>query len=91
VEIHLVVETKSTSTLAELDPDEQIKIKCAIRHFHALGIGINEPLLFQAPVDCLSTVVHEDPPPYGGDPGKMGFYAPKMNLGETLDQAIAKG
>lgn len=60
--IHLVVETKSTSVLADLDPDQQIKIKCAIRHFHALGIGINEALLFQAPVDRLSSVVQENPP-----------------------------
>ncbi len=89
VEIHLVVETKSTNVLAELDPDEQVKIKCAIRHFEALGVGINESLLFQAPVDRLSSVVNEDPTPYGGAPAKMGFYAPKMNLGETLDQATA--
>jgi type III restriction enzyme len=89
VEVHLVVETKSTSVLEELDPDEQVKIRCAIRHFHALGIGINEPLLFQAPVDRLNSVINEDPPPHGDPPTKTGFYAPKTNLHETLSQALA--
>ena len=89
VEIHLVVETKSTNVLAELDPDEQVKIKCAIRHFEALGVGINQPLLFRAPVDRLASVVGEDPASYPQDPTKMGFYAPKTNLAETLSQALA--
>jgi type III restriction enzyme len=88
VEIHLVVETKSTNVLAELDPDEQVKIRCAIRHFEALGVGINQPLLFRAPVDRLSNVVSEDPPLHNDTPA-MGFYAPKTNLGETLAQALA--
>ncbi len=88
VDIHLVVETKSTNVLAELDTDEQVKIKCAIRHFEALGVGVNKPLVFKAPVDRLSSVVREEPPTPAGTPAKMGFYAPKMNLGETLSQAL---
>ena len=85
VEIHLVVETKSTSVLAELDTDEQIKIKCAIRHFHALGVATNATLIYQAPVDRFSSVVNDE----ATGPPQMGFYAPKMNLGETLSQALA--
>jgi type III restriction enzyme len=88
VEIHLVVETKSTNLLAELDPDEQVKIRCAIRHFEALGVGINQPLLFRAPVDRLSSVVNDEPESHTEEPANMGFYAPKTNLAETLSQAL---
>lgn len=88
VEIHLVVETKSTSVLAELDSDEQIKIRCAIRHFHALGVNANSSLIFQAPVDRFSSTLGEDVPPLYGPP-PMGFYAPKTTFPETLSQALA--
>src|SRR5690606_13678835 len=35
IEIHLIVETKCTSSIDELTPEEQVKIRCAIKHFHA--------------------------------------------------------
>ncbi len=89
VEIHLVVETKSTSVMADLDTEEQIKIKCAIRHFHALGVNANTSLIYQAPVDRIGSVLKEDEAPYGGSPAAMGYFAPKTNLPETLSQALA--
>lgn len=89
VEIHLVVETKSTSVLAELDTEEQVKIKCAIRHFQALGVNANSSLIYQAPIDRFSNALKEDEKPYGGSPAAMGFFAPKTNLPETLAQALA--
>ncbi|MCX6872963.1 MAG: DEAD/DEAH box helicase family protein [Verrucomicrobia bacterium] len=89
LEVYLVVETKSYSSIEELDPDEQLKIRCAVRHFEALGVTTNQPLLFHAPVDRLSSVVSEEPAPAKPAPEPMGFYAPKTTLAETLTQALA--
>ncbi|NJK70873.1 MAG: hypothetical protein HC932_01210 [Thermales bacterium] len=32
------METKGSNDINDLRPDEQIKIKCAIKHFEALGL-----------------------------------------------------
>lgn len=37
--LYCIRETKGTTTLAELTPDEQGKVHCGKRHFDALGIG----------------------------------------------------
>jgi type III restriction enzyme len=89
VELHLVVETKSTDSLDALTPEEQIKIKCAIKHFDSLGISANTTLLYQAPTDRFDPNVREDEAPYGENPPSMGFYAPQDNFGATLKEATA--
>jgi len=89
VELHLVVETKSTDKLEELSADEQIKIRCAIQHFQALGIATNATLRYQAPVTRFNPKVEEEQAAYGGTPQPMGFYAPKSAFGPTLLQATA--
>ncbi len=47
---YFVIETKGTSELDKLKPDERMKIECAIRHFEALGIDS-----YFAPVDSTQT------------------------------------
>ena len=89
VEIHLVVETKSTDNIDELDADERMKILCAIRHFHALGISANTTLIYQAPITRFDANVHDDEVEYGGKPPAMGFFAPRDNFGATLQAATA--
>jgi len=92
VELHLVVETKSTNKIDELTPEEQIKIKCAIKHFHALGISANTTLLFQAPIDRFQQpVVNEGEAEYGSQPPSMGFFGPSDNFGATMQDATASG
>ena len=88
VELHLVVETKSTDTLEGLSAEEQLKIKCAIRHFAALGISANDTLLFKAPVSRFDPNLREDEVGYrAGSP--MGFFGPRQNFGATLQAATA--
>lgn len=88
IELHLVVETKSTEILEELSTEEQIKIRCAVKHFAALGIAANTSLLNKAPVKALSGDLSE------GDAGKYnagapgGFFAPRVGFGDTLDRAV---
>lgn len=89
VEIHLVVETKSTDSLDALTPEEQVKIKCAIRHFEALGISANTTLLYQAPVTRFDANVRDDVAEYGGKPAPAGFFAPQNNFGATLQLATS--
>lgn len=89
VEIHLVVETKSTDNIALLTSEEQVKIRCAIRHFHALGISANTTLLYKAPVSRFDSNVREDEAEYGGKPAPMGFFGPRDNFGATLQEATA--
>ena len=36
---YFVVETKGTSDIDQLKPDERMKIECAIKHFEALGVA----------------------------------------------------
>lgn len=47
---HFVVETKSTRNILDLTQDEQIKIKCAIKHFEALGIEPATNAKYLAPI-----------------------------------------
>jgi type III restriction enzyme len=47
---HFVVETKSTRNILDLTQDEQIKIKCAIKHFEALGIEPITNAKYLAPI-----------------------------------------
>jgi len=89
VEIHLVVETKSTDKLEELTPEEQVKILCAVKHFEALGISANTTLLFKAPVSRFDANLREDASEYRADPPAMGFFAPAENFGATLRKATA--
>ena len=88
VELHLVVETKSTDKLDELSAEEQIKIKCAIKHFQALGISANATLLFQAPVSRFDAHAREDDADYKTT-APMGFFGPRHNFGATLQAATA--
>ena len=90
IEIHLVVETKSTDRIEELTPEEQVKIRCAIKHFHALGISANTTLLYQAPVTRFDGTVREDAVEYGGKPLPAGFFAPQNNFGATLQLATSQ-
>lgn len=89
VEIHLVVETKATDNIDELPADERVKILCAIRHFHALGISANTSLLYQAPVSRFDANVREDGEEYRVGTPPMGFFAPRDNFGGTLQAATA--
>jgi type III restriction enzyme len=89
VEIHLVVETKSTDNIEELDADERMKILCAIRHFDALGISANTSLLYQAPVTRFDPNAREEEAPYGETSIAMGFFAPRDTFGSTLQAATA--
>lgn len=90
VELHIVVETKSTSKMEELTPEEQIKIKCAIKHFHALGISANTSLIYKAPIDRFDqTTMNEDEAEYGESPAAMGFFGPSDNFGATLQKATS--
>jgi type III restriction enzyme len=89
IEIHLVVETKSTDRLEELTPEEQVKIRCAIKHFHALGISANSTLLYQAPITRFDASVQEDSPEYAAAPPAMGFFAPRDTFGATLNLATS--
>ncbi len=88
VEIHLVVETKSTDRLEALSLEEQIKIRCAIRHFHALGISANTTLLFQAPVTRFDGMLREGAEP-AAEP-RAGFFAPSTNFSATLQAATTQ-
>ena len=50
---YFTIETKGTSNLDDLKPDERLKIECAIKHFEALGLQgylapINSPETFDA-------------------------------------------
>jgi type III restriction enzyme len=90
IEIHLVVETKSTENLDELDADERFKILCAIRHFHALGISANSTLLYQAPVTRFDASLREDSPEYGKESAPAGYFAPQNNFGATLQLATSR-
>lgn len=91
IEIHLVVETKSTSNIEELTPEEQVKIRCAIKHFDALGISANTTLLYQAPVARFDATFREDGPDYGGEtPLPGGFFAPQASFGATLQLATSE-
>ena len=91
VELHLVVETKSTDKLDNLSPEEKIKIKCAIKHFKSLGISANTTLIYQAPTDRFDPdiSVREDEAPYGDDAINMGFFAPTDNFGTTINDATS--
>ncbi len=89
VELHLVVETKSTDRLEQLSAEEQIKIRCAIQHFQALGIATNTTLRYQAPVSRFDPKVKEPKGDYRATPDPMGFFAPKNSFGQTLQQATA--
>lgn len=89
VEIHLVVETKATDNIDELPADERVKILCAIRHFHALGISANTSLLYQAPVSRFDANVREDGEEYRVGTPPMGFFAPRDHFGGTLQAATA--
>lgn len=90
VEIHLVVETKDTDNIEKLDADEQLKIRCAIKHFNALGISANTTLLYQAPVTRFDATLREDAAEYGGKPPSAGFFAPQNNFGATLQLATSQ-
>jgi len=89
VELHLVVETKSTDKLEQLSAEEQIKIRCAIQHFKALGISTNASLRYQAPVNRFNPQVDEEQADFGHTPEPMGFFAPKDRFGPTWQQATA--
>lgn len=89
LEIHLVVETKSTDSLEELTPEEQVKIKCAIKHFHSLGISANTTLIYQAPVTRFDAKVRDEEGNYAAEPPSMGFFAPRNNFGATLQDATS--
>jgi type III restriction enzyme len=57
-EFHFVVETKGTDNLDDdkkLRPGERIKIKCAVKHFKALGIAGNGDINFEAPIQHYET------------------------------------
>lgn len=89
VELHLVVETKSTDNIDELSAEERIKILCAIEHFNALGISANSTLLYQAPVNRFdANKVSEDGGDYTATPN-AGFFGPTHNFGATLQNATA--
>jgi type III restriction enzyme len=90
IEIHLVVETKSTSNIEELTPEEQVKIRCAIKHFHALGISTNSTLLYQAPVTRFNASLSEEPGADAAKPAPAGFFAPQHNFGATLQLATSQ-
>lgn len=47
---HFVIETKGTRKLEDLTMKEQIKIKCAIKHFEALGIEPLKHAKYLAPI-----------------------------------------
>ena len=47
---YFVVETKGTSNIEDLKPDEKMKIKCAVKHFEAIGLAA-----YLAPVDSLKS------------------------------------
>ena len=89
VEIHLVVETKSVDSIDKLPADEQIKIKCAIRHFSALGISANTTLIYKAPVDRFDPNLQEGEAEYTGTPPAMGYFAPYDTFGGTLQAATS--
>jgi restriction endonuclease len=89
IELHLVVETKSTDNLEDLSQEEQVKIRCAIRHFHALGFSANTTLLYKAPVTRFDANAREDPPDDDASPG--GFFAPQTTFATTLQQATSSG
>lgn len=90
IEIHLVVETKSTDNIAELSTEEQVKIRCAIKHFHALGISANTTLLYKAPVTRFDDTLREDAADYAGSPAPAGFFAPQTHFGATLQLATSQ-
>ncbi len=87
VELHLVVETKSTDDIHQLAEDERFKILCAVKHFEALGVTNNSSLLYRAPVSRFDPTTHEDPPEYEGSLSAMGFYAPYQNFSSPLTKA----
>lgn len=84
IELYLVVETKSTSSIEELTPEEQVKIRCAIKHFEALGISANTTLLYQAPVDRFNPNLQEDSTSYADSSAPAGFFAPQDKFSATL-------
>ena len=88
VELHLIVETKSTDNIEALSAEERIKIQCAIKHFHSLGISANSTLLYKAPVSRFTP--GEDPGNYGKNTANMGFFGPATNFGITLQKATAR-
>jgi type III restriction enzyme len=90
IEIHLVVETKSTENIDELDADERFKILCAIRHFHALGISANSTLLYQAPVTRFDPNIREDSLEFGKPAAPAGYFAPQNNFNATLQLATSR-
>lgn len=91
IEIHLVVETKSTEKMDELSEEERVKIQCTIRHFEALGISANTTLIFQAPATRFNPdSLKEKEVSYGEKPLAMGFFAPRENFGSTLQQATSQ-
>jgi type III restriction enzyme len=47
---HFVIETKGSANIEDLRPSEQIKIRCAIKHFEALGISSVDNAKYIAPV-----------------------------------------
>lgn len=89
VELHLVVETKSTDRIDQLTPEEQVKIQCAIKHFHSLGISANTTLLYQAPVTHFDPSLREEEKSYGDKIPSMGFFAPQNSFSVTLQEATA--
>lgn len=89
VELHLVVETKSTDSLEALTQEEQIKIRCAIKHFESLGVSANTSLVYRAPVSRLDKAVQEDGADYTTESERMGFHGPQNDFARTLNQAIA--
>lgn len=88
IELHLVVETKSTDNIEQLTPEEQVKIKCAIKHFAALGINANTTLLYKAPVTRFDPNLREDEVEYDAKQ-PAGFFAPRQNFGAALQAATA--
>ena len=57
---YFVIETKGTSELDKLKPDERMKIECAIKHFDALGLeGYQPPCEYLAPVDSIDTFLEK--------------------------------
>jgi len=89
VELHLVVETKSTDSLEALTQEEQIKIRCAIKHFESLGVSANTSLVYRAPVSRLDTTVQDEGTEYSTDTDHMGFYGPQNDFARTLNEATS--
>jgi type III restriction enzyme len=62
-ELHFVIETKNTNDIDDrsaLSEEERMKIKCAQKHFEAIGINLNfNDTSFKAPIKDWQTFVNE--------------------------------